>query len=126
MIKGDRDTVRPDSTTILQLTLASARTGKTLISTADTGQRPIEASLTDQLFPSLVTALTGAKAGSRVVVASTAKDSYGTQGNTQLGIKAGDPVVMVADVLSSDPASLVLPGPHRRHHPRSGHGRRAW
>ena len=110
LVEGDRDTLRPDSTTILQLSLADTRTGKTLISTADPGQRPIEASLSDQLFPSLVTALTGARAGSRLVVASTAKDSYGTQGNSQLGIKSGDPVVMVADVLSSDPAS-VLPGP---------------
>jgi peptidylprolyl isomerase len=110
LIKGDRDTLRPDSTTILQLSLADTRTGKTLISTADPGQRPIEANLSDQLFPSLIKALTGAKAGSRLVVASTARDSYGTQGNAQLGIKAGDPVVMVADILSSDPAS-VLPGP---------------
>jgi peptidylprolyl isomerase len=106
LTKGDRDTVGPDSTTILQLTLADARTGKTAISTADAGQRPIEASMSDQIFPSLITALTGAKAGSRIVVASTAKDSVGTQGNPQLGIKAGDPVVIVADVLSSDPTSL--------------------
>jgi peptidylprolyl isomerase len=115
LTKGDRDTVRLDSTTILQLTLADARTGKTAISTADPGQRPIEAAMSDQLFPSLVTALTGAKAGSRLVVASTAKDSYGSQGNDQLGIRTGDPVVMVADVLSSDPTTLVaIPTPNQQ------------
>jgi peptidylprolyl isomerase len=110
LVKGTGETVGPQATAILHLTMADARTGKTVISTLKAGQPPLEASMTDQLFPSLVTALTGSKAGSRVVIASTAKDSYGTQGNAQLGIKAGDPVVMVADVLSADPAA-VLPGP---------------
>ena len=119
LIKGDRDTVRPDSTAILHLTLADARTGKTVISTLQGGQPPLEASMTDQLFPSLVKALTGAKAGSRVVIASTAKDSYGTQGNTQLGIKAGDPVVMVADVLSDRPQHAAAEE-DRRERPGTG------
>ncbi len=110
LIKGTGDTIGPQATAILHLTMADARTGKTVISTHQAGQPPLEANMTDQLFPSLITAITGARAGSRVVIASTAKDSYGTQGNAQLGMKAGDPVVMVADVLSADPAS-VLPGP---------------
>jgi peptidylprolyl isomerase len=90
--------------------MANARTGKAVISTTDPGQRPLQASLTDQLFPSLIKALSGASAGSRLVIASTAKDSYGPQGSARLGLKAGDPVVLVADVLSTDPAS-ALPGP---------------
>lgn len=108
--KGTGGVVGPETTALLQLSLANARTGKTLISTTDPGQHPLEAKSTDQLFPSLLKGISGAKAGSRVVIASTAKDSYGTQGNPQLGLKAGDPVVMVADVLSTDPTS-VLPGP---------------
>ena len=44
------------------------------------------------------------------MVASTAEDSYGAQGAPQIGIKAGDPVVMVADIVSTDPTT-VLPGP---------------
>ena len=110
LVKGTGGAVAPQSTAILHLTMANARTGKTLISTAEQGQHPLDADLTQALFPSLVKAVTGATVGSRVVVASTAKDSYGTKGNPQLGLKAGDPVVLVADVLSADPAS-VLKGP---------------
>ena len=106
---GDGDKVGAQATAILQLTLADGRTGKTAISTLDTGQRPLEAPLA-QVFPSLAQALTGKQPGSRVIVASTAEDSYGDRGAPQIGVKAGDPVVMVADVLSTDPTS-VLPAP---------------
>ncbi|HET9500323.1 MAG TPA: FKBP-type peptidyl-prolyl cis-trans isomerase [Marmoricola sp.] len=39
------------------------------------------------------------KIGSRVVVASPAKDMYGEQGNPQLGISADDTVVIVTDII---------------------------
>lgn len=100
-------TVGADSTAILQLTIADARTGKTAISTRDPGQRALEVKMGDQVFPSLAQALTGKATGSRVVVASTAKDAYGSQGSPQIGIRPGDPVVIVADVLSADPTTLV-------------------
>lgn len=106
--KGDR--VGSQATTILQLTLADGQSGKTVISTLDRGQQPLEAQLGNQVFPSLTQALTGKSAGSRVVVASTSDDAYGDSGSPQIGIKGGDPVVMVADILSTDPAS-VLDGP---------------
>jgi peptidylprolyl isomerase len=108
--KGDGDVVSSGATTILGLTLADGRTGKTVISTHDQGQRPLEVQLGDQVFPSLVQALVGKRAHSRVVVASSAKDAYGDQGAPQLGVKGGDPMVMVADVLSTDPTKL-LSGP---------------
>lgn len=106
-IKGEGDTIAPDATAILQLTLANARTGKTVVSTLDQGQRPLETPLGDQLFPSLRTALSGAAARSRAVVASSAADTYGDNGAPQIGIKAGDPVVIVADVLATDPTSVA-------------------
>ena len=37
-------------------------------------------------------------------------DAYGKQGSPQIGIKGGDPVVIVADILSTDPTK-VLKGP---------------
>jgi peptidylprolyl isomerase len=107
---GKGDKVGADSTAILQLTLADGRTGKTAISTFDQGQRPLVLKLGDQVFPSLVQALVGKPAKSRVVVASTSDDAYGDKGAPQIGIKGGDPVVMVADVVSTDPTS-VLKGP---------------
>ncbi len=108
--EGTGDPVGADATTILGLTLADARTGKTVLSTGDPGQQPLEISLTDQVFPALVRTLVGKAGGTRVVVASTPEDTYGTQGAPQLGIRGGDSVVIVADVLATDPTS-ILDGP---------------
>ncbi len=108
--EGDGDEVGATATAILQLTLADARTGKTAISTFDEGQRPLEVKLGESVFPALSQGLTGKTAGTRVVVASTSDDAYGDQGAPQIGIEGGDPVVMVADILSTDPTS-VLEGP---------------
>jgi peptidylprolyl isomerase len=107
---GNGDKVGSDATTILGLTLADARTGKTVISTHDQGQHPLEVKLGDQVFPSLAQSLVGKSADSRVVVASTPDDAYGDTGAPQIGIKAGDSIVMVADVLSTDPTK-ILDGP---------------
>ncbi len=107
--EGDGDTVGASATAILELTLANGRTGKTAISTIDQG-RPLEVELGDQVFPSLNTALVGKPADSRIVVASTPDDAYGDSGSPQSGIEGGDSVVMVADILSTDPTS-VLDGP---------------
>lgn len=108
--KGEGDEVRDQATAILQLTIADARTGDTVVSTLDQGQRPLEIDLTGQVFPSLSEGLVGQRAGSRVVVASTSEDAYGENGAPQIGIEGGDSVVMVADILSTDPTS-VLEGP---------------
>jgi peptidylprolyl isomerase len=107
---GKGDTVGAEATTILGLTLADGRTGKTVISTHDKGQRPLEVKLGDQVFPALAKSLVGKTADSRVVVASTSDDAYGDQGAPQIGVKGGDAVVMVADVLSTDPTK-ILDGP---------------
>jgi peptidylprolyl isomerase len=107
---GKGATIGPEATTILGLTLADARTGKTVISTHDRGQRPLEIKLGDQVFPSLAKSLVGKTANSRVVVASTSDDAYGKTGAPQIGVKGGDAMVMVADVLSTDPTS-ILKGP---------------
>lgn len=107
---GTGDRVGPEATTILGLTIADARTGKTAISTDDTGQRPLEVKLGDQVFPALTNSLVGRSAGTRVVVVSTSDDAYGKDGAPQIGIKGGDSLVMVADILSTDPTK-ILDGP---------------
>jgi len=104
---GTGDKIGSDATAILQLTLADGRTGKTALSTFDEGQRALEVKLGEQVFPSLVQALGGKPATSRVVVASTSEDAYGEKGAPQIGIKGGDPVVMVADIISTDPTSVL-------------------
>jgi peptidylprolyl isomerase len=107
---GHGDKVGAEATTILGLTIADARTGKVAISTHDAGQRPLEVKLGEQVFPSLASSLVGKAADSRVVVASTSDDAYGDQGAPQIGVKPGDSLVMVADILSTDPTK-VLDGP---------------
>ena len=109
-VKGEGDKIGQASTAVLQLTLLDGRTGKKAISTFDEGQTPLQVSLTEQFLPSLAEALVGTRAGSRLVVASTPEDAYGTGGSPQIGIKGGDPVLMVADVLATDPTD-VLDGP---------------
>jgi peptidylprolyl isomerase len=104
---GKGDVVGPEATTILQLTLTDGRTGKTALSTFQRGQHPLQVKLGDQVFPSLAAALTGKPANSRVVVASTADDAYGDNGAPQIDILGGDPVVMVADILATDPTSVL-------------------
>jgi peptidylprolyl isomerase len=106
-VPGKGDMVGPEATVILQLTLTNGRTGKKAISTLDPGQRPLDIPLGDQVFPSLAKALIGKPDHTRVVVASTSDDAYGPNGSPQLGLKGGDPVVMVADILSTDPASVL-------------------
>lgn len=108
--EGEGDEVGQASTAVLQLTLLDGRTGEKAISTFDEGQTPLQVSLTEEFLPSLAEALVGARAGSRLVVASTAEDAYGSGGSPQIGIEGGDPVVMVADVLATDPTD-VLEGP---------------
>lgn len=104
---GTGDPVGAQATTILDLTIVDARTGKTAISTHDAGQRPQEVTLGDQVFPGLASSLVGRRANTRVVVASTADDAYGSEGAPQIGVKGGDPVVMVADILSTDPTKVL-------------------
>lgn len=102
-IKGGGSTLQKGMTYQIQLTLADGQSGKTLISTYDQGQRPLSgtAGQGTNLFPVVENALIGKKTGSRVVVEATPSDTYGGQGNPQLGVKAGDPVVLVADLVST-------------------------
>jgi FKBP-type peptidyl-prolyl cis-trans isomerase len=109
-VTGKGDSVGSEATVIMQLTLADGRTGETKVSTLDSGQQPLEIKLGEQVFPSLAKALVGKHASSRVVVASTSDDAYGDTGAPQIGIKGGHSVVMVSDILSTDPTS-VLDGP---------------
>jgi peptidylprolyl isomerase len=107
-IKGTGDPVASGKSFLIHLTLADGRTGKTVVSTYDPGQSALSAKSGDNsLFPALSSAIVGTKEGSRVVLKAAAADAYGSQGATQFGIKGGDPVVMVADVLGAEPTDAL-------------------
>lgn len=109
--RGSGGPIRADQQFLLQLTLVDGRTGRTAISTLDPGQTAKTLRSSDEdLFPVLQKALVGQRQGARILVAAAAEDAYGDVGAPQYGIKPGDPLVMVADVIAVPPTT-VLEGP---------------
>lgn len=107
-IVGTGAPIQVDQLFVLQLTIYNARTGAEVASTLDEGEVPLVAkSSDDTLFPELVSALAGIPQGSRVVLALTASDGYGSGGVPPTGLEPDDPTVVVADVLAVPPTSSV-------------------
>ncbi len=63
-------------------------------------------------LPGLVTALHGAKAGSRVLAVLPPKYGYGLQGNSQVGVTPTDTTVWVVDVISAFSPTAAASGTH--------------
>ena len=119
--KGTGDPIRLDQQFLLQLTLVNGRTGDVAVSTLDPGQTAKTLRYTDEdLFPVLQKALTGRRQGARVLVAASADDAYGDAGAPQYGIKPGDPLVMVADVVAVPPTTVLDAPEGERLKPRTG------
>ncbi|HEX5189741.1 MAG TPA: FKBP-type peptidyl-prolyl cis-trans isomerase [Streptosporangiaceae bacterium] len=57
-------------------------------------------------------ALTGARVGARVLAVLPPKYGYGTQGNSQIGVKPSDTLVWVVDLLHAFPANATASGKH--------------
>jgi peptidylprolyl isomerase len=60
-----------------------------------------------QVIPGWDNSLVGVKAGSRVLLSIPPADGYGSQGNSNAGIKGTDTIVFVVDVVSSFGKSAV-------------------
>ncbi|MFL6062264.1 MAG: hypothetical protein ACJ72E_13605 [Marmoricola sp.] len=109
--------VQIDQLFVLQLSLYDARTGRLALSTYQHGVQPVVAkSSDDSLFPALTKALIGLREGSRVALALTPADAYGSGGVPPAGVRAEDPVVVVADVVAVPPVdvapAITLPTPY--------------
>ncbi|MCL2581933.1 MAG: FKBP-type peptidyl-prolyl cis-trans isomerase [Streptosporangiales bacterium] len=65
-----------------------------------------------KLLPGLSSALKGAKEGSRVVAVIPPKEGFGPQGNPQLGVKGGDTLVFVLDVMKAVSNTASASGQH--------------
>jgi FKBP-type peptidyl-prolyl cis-trans isomerase len=64
------------------------------------GSQPVTLTVGDaSVIPAFTAGIDCVPIGSRVVVAAPAKDMYGAEGNTQLGITAEDSLVIVTDVI---------------------------
>lgn len=106
--EGSGPTVALDEVFVIHLTIVNARTGETAVSTYDKGQTAMAVTDSDEtLFPVLTRALVGQHQGSRVLVAATAEDTYGEAGAPQYGVRPGDPLVLVADVVAVPPEEVL-------------------
>lgn len=54
--------------------------------------------LPSQLLPGMADSIACATVGSRIAAAMTPADAFGEQGSPQLGVKANDSIIMVADI----------------------------
>ena len=97
--EGDGDTVEEGDSVLAHLWIGNGYS-KTEAYTTYAADKPELVTLDDKLASEpLREGLEGQKVGSRVVVASSAEDSFGEAGNAQLGIGNKDGVVWVIDVV---------------------------
>jgi len=102
-VQGTGAPVQVDQLFVIELSIFDARTGKASVS-----RLPLAAKTSDdQLFPKLSDALVGVRQGSRLVLAATAADAFGTGGVPPKGVDRSDPVVVVADVVAVPPTKVL-------------------
>lgn len=85
--------------------LVNASTGKTIEESWSSGQTA-RLTLGARLLPGLNKGLTGAQEGQRVVIAMAPGDAFGDQGASG-GIKPGDSLVWVVDVVKVEPLQVM-------------------
>lgn len=108
---GDGNPVVEGQQALIHLYIANAKTGDKAFSTYEQGAPyHLQSVSDDQFFPAVLDAIIGKPVGSRVVVAATPEDAFGSAGNPQMKIGKDDPVVFVVDVVSVEPTE-VLDGP---------------
>jgi len=108
MVAGTGAPIQVDQLFVLQLALYDARTGAKALSTYDEPLAPIATKSTgDRLFPVLTKELVGLRQGSRLVMVVTGADAFGSGGTPPSGVRADDPVVVVADVVAVPPTETV-------------------
>ncbi|HET8717606.1 MAG TPA: FKBP-type peptidyl-prolyl cis-trans isomerase [Nocardioidaceae bacterium] len=108
---GDGSPVVEGNQALISFSLYNGRTGEQVFSTWKQGAPyHLQTVSDDQFFPVVIDAIIDQPAGSRVVVAASPEDAFGSRGNPQMGIEKDDPVVFVVDIASVEPTD-VLDGP---------------
>ena len=107
VIKGDGAELQDGALAQIHFTIFNGETGKNLDSTGYDPAGMFQATVDETaLLPGLVKTLRCSTVGSRVVGVVPAADAFGDQGNEQLGVEAGQPVVFVIDVVSVLPSQV--------------------
>ncbi|MGH3499978.1 MAG: FKBP-type peptidyl-prolyl cis-trans isomerase [Nocardioidaceae bacterium] len=97
--KGDGPAVKKGDKVQVRYVGVDGTTGKEFDSSYKRG-KPASFTLDPgQVIPGFVTGLSGKKIGSRVLVTIPYTDGYGAAGNPQAGIKGGDSLVFVIDLV---------------------------
>ena len=110
LTQGHGDPVTRNKQVLLDLYLANGTTGKKIAATYDQGIPYTGTVTSGKMWPGVINAIVGKPVGTRMVVAATPQDAYGSSGAPQLHLSGKDDVVFVVDIVSAEP-SHVLSGP---------------
>jgi peptidylprolyl isomerase len=102
---GDGNPVLANKKAMFNIFLAQGN-GKKLFSSADQGAPMQVAMQENEFFKVIIDSLVDKPQGSRVAVAATVKDVWGSAGVPQLKLKTGETVLFVLDVLSVEPTDV--------------------
>lgn len=108
--EGDGNPVEANSTILMHLYIGNGTSGEQSINTYEQGRAVSVRMSEDQLFKPVLDAVVGQPSGSRIAITASVEDVWGAQGQPQLGLKAKDTAVFVADIVSVEPVD-VLDGP---------------
>ena len=105
--QGDGNPVVANKKAMFNIYLAKGSDGKKLYSSTDQGTPTQVAMNEKEFFKVIIDSLVGKPQGSRVAIAATVKDVWGSAGAPQLKLKTSDTVLFVIDVLSVEPKDVL-------------------
>lgn len=109
--EGEGATVAKGDWVTVNYTAKDWTTGKDVGSSYDANQKPqLYQAANGQLVPAFDQGVVGRKVGSRVLVVAPPAAAFGAQGNSSLGVSAGDTVVFVLDVMQAVPQDSTISG----------------
>ena len=98
--EGTGDESTEGSKVTVRQALFLGKDGKQLQSDFESKETPAFLLQGSETIPGLITALTGVKAGSRILFAIPPAEAFGSDGRAAAGIGASDDLVVVADILA--------------------------
>ncbi len=112
VVEGEGSEIKDGDEVLTQIWIGNGYTQQPAYDTYSTQAQPVE--LTKDTTKPLIAALEGHTIGSRVMVATTAEDAFGEQGNPTLGIGNKDTVLFIVDsmdVVREKPEGTETPLP---------------
>lgn len=102
--EGAGDAIGTGETARLNYVAVNGRTGKQFDNSFTSDREMVLTYLETTALKGFLDSLTDQKVGTRLLVAIPPKDGFGTQGQSDLGIKADDTMVFLFDVVAKVPA----------------------